>query len=130
MDRADTVVCELGNRILERYQGKYCIESFHPFALRWYRKNRPDVVRGQLSEDFAKSGEKNPLLIIMTYLLTNFLTRPDFVAYRHRDAGSLSRRICRKLGALAVAWTVKNQEQYERARTQFDLFIFDSFLLR
>lgn len=130
MDRADTVICKIGNRILERYQGKYCIESFHPFALRWYRKNRPDIVRGQLSEDFAKGGEKNPLLIIMTYLLTNFLTRPDFVAYRHRDAGNLSRRICRKLGALAVAWTVKNQEQYERARTQFDLFIFDSFLLR
>lgn len=130
MDRADTVVCELGNRLLKQYQGKYCVESFHPFALRWYRKHRPDIVRGQLSENFTKHGEKNPVLNLLTYLLTNFLTRPDFVAYRHSDAGNLSRRICRKLGALSVAWTVKNQEEYERARTQFDLFIFDSFLPR
>lgn len=130
MDRADTVICELGNRILKHYKGRYCVESFHPFALRWYRKHRPDIVRGQLSEDFAKGGKKNPVLKIVTYLLTNFVTRPDFIAYCHRDAGNISRRICRKLGALSVAWTVKNQKQYERVRPQFDLFIFDSFLLR
>ena len=130
MDRVDTKVCELGNKVLENYQGTYCIESFHPFAVQWYRKNRPDVVRGQLSENYARGGKKAFYLRVMTYLLTNFLTRPDFIAYRHKDADNISRRICRKLGALSVTWTVKNQKAYEKAKPHFDLFIFDSFILK
>ena len=66
----------------------------------------------------------------MTLLLPDFLTRPDFIAYRHEDAENISRRICRRLGALSVAWTIKSQEQYEKAKPKFDLFIFDSFTLK
>lgn len=130
MDRVDTKVCELGNKILEHYKGTYCIESFHPYAVKWYKENCPDVVRGQLSEDYAKRGKKDFVLRIMTYLLTNFLTRPDFIAYCHEDAENVSRRICRKLGALSVTWTVRSREQYEKAKPHFDLFIFDSFILK
>ncbi len=129
MNRADTKVCELGNVILENYKGTYCIESFQPFAVQWYRKHRPDVIRGQLSENYARNGKKGVHLRAMTYLLTNFLTRPDFIAYKHRDKNNISRCICKKLGALSVAWTIKNREQYEEAKEDFDLFIFDSCIL-
>lgn len=129
MDRVDTKVCELGNALLEKYRGTYCIESFHPFAVQWYRKHRPDVIRGQLSANYARDGKRGLHLTIMTYLLTNFLTRPDFIAYKHRDKANLSRCICKKLGALSVAWTIKNREQYEEAKEDFDLFIFDSCIL-
>lgn len=126
MDRADTKVCVLGNRILETYEGPYCIESFHPLAVQWYRKNKPEVVRGQLSENFPKRGKKQIQFWIMTYLLTNFLTRPDFIAYNHEDAGNISRRLCSRMGALSVAYTIKNREQCEQAKKHFELFIFDS----
>lgn len=129
MDRADTKVCELGNAILEKYEGPYCIESFHPFAVQWYRKHRPDVIRGQLSENYRRNGKKQISLWMMTYLLTNFLTRPDFIAYCHKDANNISRRVCRKLGALSVTWTIKSREEYIKAKPHFDLFIFDSFIL-
>lgn len=129
MDRVDVKVCELGNAVLKQYQGIYCIESFHPFAVQWYRKNRPDVIRGQLSENYKRHGKKKLSLWVMTYLLTNFLTRPDFIAYCHKDADNISRRICRKLGALSVAWTIKNREQYIKAKPHFDLYIFDSFMM-
>ena len=48
----------------------------------------------------------------------------------HVDEHILSRRLCRKLGALSVAYTIKNQEAYEKVKDKFDLFIFDSFILR
>ncbi len=130
MDRVDTKVCKLGNQLLENYKGVYCIESFHPVAVWWYRKNRPDVVRGQLSENYARSGKKNIVLRVMTFLLSNCMTRPDFIAYCHKDAGNISRRLCRKMGALSVTWTIKSQEEYEKAKPHFDLFIFDSFILK
>lgn len=130
MDRVDTKVCVLGNELLKDYKGPYCVESFHPLAVKWYRQNRPEIMRGQLSEDYAKGGKKKLHLWIMTHLLTNFMTRPDFIAYNHKDAENLSRRICCKLGALAVTYTIKSQEQYEKAKKYFELFIFDSFILK
>lgn len=129
MDRADTKVCELGNEILKGYKGAYCIESFHPLAVQWYRKHRPDIVRGQLSQNYRKHGKKKIVFWLMTNLFSNFLTRPDFIAYHHADASDLSRNVCKILGALSVAYTIKNREQYQKAKKHFDLFIFDSFEL-
>lgn len=132
LDRVQTKVCELGNDLLTAYEKKYnavyCIESFHPLAVLWYKKNRPDIVRGQLSMEFWRDKEKNhpKYFIILAFLLTNFVTRPDFIAYQHTDYKNISRRICRLLGALSVTWTIKSVEQYEKVKNHFDLFIFDS----
>ncbi len=133
MDRPLTKVCAFGNRLLSNYQGVYCIESFHPFALMWYKKNRPDVMRGQLSGAMAKQTEKPKLKAIytlVTYLLTNVLTRPDFIAYDHLYHKNCSRRVCKVLGALSVAYTIKSVERYEEVKNEFDLFIFDSCILK
>lgn len=129
MDRVDTKICEIGNGVLEKYNGPYCIESFHPFAVQWYRENRPDIIRGQLSQDYSKTEYKGFQYWLMTHLLTNFLTRPDFIAYNHKDANKISRRVCGEMGAMSVAWTIKSKEQYEKAKPHFDLVIFDSFIL-
>lgn len=129
MDRVDTKVCELGNELLKNYKGAYCIESFHPYAVKWYREHRPDVLRGQLSENFLRNEKKGFTMFLMTHLLTNFMTRPDFIAYNHKDADGFSRRICRLLGALSVAWTIRSQAEYVKAKPYFDLFIFDSCIL-
>ena len=132
LDVPSTEVCELANKVLENYKGDYCIESFHPYALMWYKKHRPDVVRGQLSEEFWQTPKYKTHypLYILSLLLTNVATRPDFIAYNCEHAFNLSRRLCKLFGALSVAWTVKNQETYNRIKDQFDLFIFDSFLLK
>ncbi len=130
LDVAQTKVCELVNEMLSHYKGVYCIECFHPLALLWYRKHRPDIVRGQLCMEYWKEEKYrgNLLFLLLSYLVTNIATRPDFIAYQHSDASNLSRRVARRLGALSVAWTIKSQEQLEEARKHFDLFIFDSFI--
>ncbi len=130
LDVAQTKVCELANEMLSHYKGVYCIECFHPLALIWYRKHRPDIVRGQLCMEYWKEEKYrgNLMFLLLSYLVTNVATRPDFIAYQHSDASNVSRRVARRLGALSVAWTIKNQEQLETAKKHFDLFIFDSFI--
>ena len=49
MDKRDDRIPEAVNEQLRGYQGVYCIESFHPSALIWYRKHRPDVFRGSFA---------------------------------------------------------------------------------
>ena len=87
-------------------------------------------MRGQLSEEFFREKEfkSHKIYTLVAFLLTNVLTRPDFIAYNHKYESNISRRICRKLGALSVAYTIQSQKQYEKAKNKFDLFIFDSFI--
>lgn len=131
LDRPQTDVCALANERLSTYHGAYCIESFHPLALLWYRKNRPDILRGQLCEEFfrAKRYKGNLLFTLLSFLPFNFLTRPDFIAYNHYQAKNPSRRLCRLLGGLSVAYTIRSTQEYEQAKKEFDLFIFDSCIL-
>ena len=125
-----THVCEKANEILSGYKGQYCIESFHPFAVRWVKKHRPDVMRGQLSANFTKEGEKErPDMRLVHFLLTNILARPDFIAYSIKAPNNISFMLCTKvLGALPVAWTVKTAEQFKKAKKDYKVLIFEGFV--
>ncbi|MCM1190468.1 MAG: glycerophosphodiester phosphodiesterase [bacterium] len=130
VESTDLSVCPAADGLLAEYKGMYCIESFNPLCLLWYRRHRKDVVRGQLAEFFLKTADLSaPLGFLLQNLLFNWLTKPDFVAYNYNHRDGLSRRICRKLyHNTAVAWTIKSREQLKTARKSFDIFIFDSFL--
>ncbi len=122
-------LCPVADDILREYKGTYCMESFNPLMVAWYRKNRPQVVRGQLSERFFSNGKKTVLFFVLQNLLLNFHAKPDFIAYKWSDYKTWARRLCRGLyGITAVAWTIQSQEAYEASKKHFDLFIFDSFI--
>ena len=72
-DRAPLIVelkAERGNaealaaaasRVLKKYKGAYCVESFDPRCLMWLWQNEPDILRGQLSENFTAHGDAQHL---------------------------------------------------------------------
>ncbi|MCD7922474.1 MAG: glycerophosphodiester phosphodiesterase [Clostridiales bacterium] len=117
--------------MLQSYQGIYCVESFHPLSLFWYRRHMPQILRGQLSMDFKYCEEKVPMLvkIFMTNLWFNFISKPDFIAYNHKDKRKRGFFVCRRIfHAKTAAWTIKSQQELVQARDMFDMFIFDSFM--
>lgn len=130
IESADVSLCPAVDRLLSRYRGMYCIESFNPLGVLWYRRNRRRVVRGQLSDAFYREGEyKGLLYFLLQNLMFNWLGRPDFIAYNHKYPGMLSRSLCRSLyHGKAAAWTIKSQEELETAKKYFDIYIFDSFV--
>lgn len=125
-------VCRVADKILQQYTGAYCIESFNPMVLIWYRKHRKGVMRGQLSTSYRKEGEKGyPVILFATLhlLLLNFLTCPDFIAYNHKYYRDWSLRLCRSLYRVTtVAWTIRSPWELESRKKDFDLFIFEGFL--
>lgn len=123
-------VCAKVDEILSKYEGPYCMESFHPLAVRWYKKHRSQVIRGQLSSNFKAELKKEAFShFLVHHLLLNFLARPDFIAYNHQYKQVLSRRICQHFyKALSVAWTIRSQEELDAARDSFSLFIFEKFI--
>ena len=117
--------------MLEGYKGVYCMESFDPRCVYWLKKHRPRIIRGQLSEDFVKNDKTMPWLLrfALTHLLTNFLTVPDFVAYKFADRKNTpSTWLCRKLYCVqGVSWTLKTKEDYDTAVKEGWLPIFEGF---
>lgn len=120
-------VCDL----LDSYHGVYCLESFDPRCIYWLKKHRPDLIRGQLTENFV-ANQKSPLpmvlKLILTHQLENFIIRPDFVAYKFADRKTLSMFLARKLwGAQGVTWTLKTPAEHEAAVSEGYLPIFEGY---
>lgn len=127
----DTSVCDVTAPMLEKYNGKYCIESFNPLVLLWYRRKRPDIIRGQLASNLIKDKEVGSfsLYFVLQNLLLNFITKPDFISYNYKHRNMLSLILCKHFYRTPTfAWTIKSQESLELSRSRFDYFIFDQFI--
>lgn len=119
-------VCEKAAALLDGYKGAYCVESFHPLCVRWFRKHRPNVVRGQLSTRLWKENGKRTLsYAVVQNLLLNFCARPDFIAYDVKHRGYIAFLVCRLWRPYTLAWTVKTKEELEAAE-RFDGVIFEN----
>lgn len=119
--------CEM----LSGYGGAYCVESFDPRCIHWLKKYHPQVIRGQLVENYVAGKGKLPLPLkaALTMQLENFLIRPDFVAYKYADRRNLGNLLVRKLwGVQGVTWTIKTPEDLKIAEKEGYLPIFEGFL--
>ena len=122
---------ETACEMLKDYPGVYCMESFDPRCVYWLKKNRPDIIRGQLAENFFRANSVMPLWqkFVMTLSLSHFFTMPDFTAYKYADRKNLGTWICRKLyGVQGVSWTLRTKKEYDTAVREGWLPIFENFI--
>lgn len=118
-------------RLLDQYDVTYCIESFHPAPIGWLRKNRPDICRGQLSENFLSTNSKLSLSkrFIMTHLLTSFLTVPDFIAYAHQHRNQPALKLSKAIwGVREVSWTIRDEGTMKKLESEGCIPIFENFI--
>lgn len=123
-------ICPLVVEILDQYKGPYCIESFDPRIVRWFRQHRPNVVRGQLMSHLVPSKNLSPAgAFLGQNLMTNFMTRPDFEAYDFRLRNNISLRMAKDFfGMQEVSWTLNNPKDYEIAKKDGAICIFEGFV--
>ena len=120
---------------MQRYDGPWCMESFDPRAVKWFRMNAPEIIRGQLAFDSAGKGKNFKEWTRNLYIasmLQNFLARPDFVAFSASSVKwhSLPIHLLRLMKPWFVAWTVRSQADMDKWRGQWDLQIFEKFEAR
>lgn len=117
---------------MKRYDGPWCMESFAPSAVKWFRVNAPEVIRGQLAFDHAGKGRTAFLFLRnlgIASMLQNVLSRPDFVAFEAKSVKwhTLSIHLLRLMKPWFVAWTVRSQADMDKNRSKWDLQIFEKF---
>ena len=123
--------CKKVNECLTSYEGPFCMISFNPLALNWFRKKNPAAIRGQLSTNYFKDKIKQPVAIqfLLSNLLLNCFSRPDLILYNNCYEDNFSLNVCKKLFKCpTLFWTITNEERYLEIKAQNDIPIFDSFV--
>ena len=103
-------LCEKTYALLSNYRGEYCVESFNPLILGWFRKNAKEVLRGQLATTFADyEGIKKGTALLLSRCLLNVISRPHFIAYRIGPR-PLTVHLAELMGAMKVGYTSRVEE--------------------
>ena len=117
-------LCEKTRELLRGYPGVYCVESFDPGIVNWFRKNAPEIIRGQLAmpADLYAAGTNPFLARLLAGCRFSFLNKPDFIAYR---IGPRPERVLRmrQRGVLLIGWT---SHDWENDAKENDGVIFES----
>ena len=122
-------LCQKTVELLKGYQGLYCVESFDPRIVRWFRQHQPQVVRGQLMCRMPEENMTRLQDFIGRNMLPNFFTRPHFEAYDFHTRRNPSLRAARRVfGMQEVSWTLRSLEDYRVAKGEGCLCIFEKFL--
>lgn len=113
-------------KILKDYTGEYAIQSFNPYVLEWFKKNAPQIARGQLAGYFK--GEKLSFIkkfALKRMLLNKKISCPDFISY---DARNVPNRFVKKYKKLPLlVWCVRSQDEYLKKVKYCDNIIFENF---
>lgn len=112
-------------KILDKYKGYFAIQSFSPFTIYWFKKNKESYIRGQLltntyNYNFIVNG-------IYKYMLFNKFTNPDFICYNIKGLPNKQIEKIRNSKPV-IGWTVKKQEQIDKYNKYCDNFICDNIL--
>ncbi|MDD3304308.1 MAG: glycerophosphodiester phosphodiesterase family protein [Clostridia bacterium] len=114
--------------ILKEYNGEYCIESFNPFTVLWFKNHHKEIARGLLSTKELTTLKK---IIVATTNNLPFLyplLQLDFISYRYTDINESIKNRCQKNHVYLIAWTIKNKKEYIKIKEKCDGIIFENFL--
>lgn len=117
-------LCNRAWKILRQYDGELAVQSFDPRILRMFKRKVPGVLRGQLSAH-PSALPKGIRGFALGHLLTNFLARPHFIAYKNGPKPlvvTLVEKFC-----MRVVWTIRSEENLLLLEDGNDAIIFEDF---
>jgi len=114
---------------LNGYTGSLAVQSFDPFLMLELRRQRPEIIRGQLG--FSRPPKEIRISTRFIVKSMPFLrnVQADYVAYDVAGLGTRRIRRLREQGMPLLAWTVDNMEKLDLARQQADNIIFEKLPL-
>lgn len=117
-------LCLQSWRQLRQYDGDISIQSFDPQIVRWFKRNVPGLLRGQMA--VQPYDVKGSLMGYMTsYCFANWLGRPHFIAYK-KGPRPLTVRLVERF-AMQVVWGAQSEEEAEALERENDTVLFEGY---
>ena len=102
-------ICKEICKYLDKYDGDFIIKSFNPFYIFWFRINRPNFIRGLLVSKLSKSDMNKICKYILFKMWFNFLAKPDFIAFNHKNLPNKKIERYKDRGLPILLFTVKEK---------------------
>lgn len=109
--------------MLKEYKGKYAIQSFSPKILYWFKNNHPNVLRGQLSYKYKKEKMSKYKKYILSNMLLNFITKPNFISYKYNELSLSKIKKYKKKNIRVIGWTITNEREFKHYKKYYDNLI-------
>lgn len=122
-------LCESFMTVMKHYKGPWAVFSFHPNAVLWFKKNYPDIIRGQISAYFEDDTHmKRPTKFLMKRFFFNNFTKPDFVSYYIHDLPNKHVDKQKKKGITVISYAAQTQKEFDFVKSQYDNVVFEYFI--
>ncbi len=122
-------------QVLAGYAGRAAVMSFDPAQIRALRAIAPELPRGLVAErryrgprqESREDGAAAETRRALAYLQQGVQSRPQFVAYAVKDLPATLPLAAHVLGLPVLTWTVRSDEDRQRAARWADQIIFEGF---
>ena len=122
------LLCQSFMKTMHAYQGVYAIHSFSPGIVRWFKKNHPDIIRGQITEYFKNDQDMPHVLkYLMKTMFFNKFTKPDFVNYGIKDLPNKYATKAYEKGMCMISYCARNELEYQMVKDHYDNAVFEFF---
>jgi glycerophosphoryl diester phosphodiesterase len=111
--------------VLERHPGPYCVASFNPSAVRWFRRNRPETIRVLTASPFADVRLPRAIRTRLAELRDLPSVDPHGVSYDLEGLPNPATDAWRARGGPLVAWTAVGEDGLRRGRELADNVVFE-----
>jgi glycerophosphoryl diester phosphodiesterase len=107
-------------RQISAYSGPAAVMAFNPFSLARIAEHAPHVPRGQLSSALRGEGLRFYEVILLSNLMMNWTSKPDFIGYDLAELPTLGTTLQRWRGRPLVGWTAETDAQRRAAEDSCD----------
>ena len=114
--------------ILNNYKGEYAIQSFNPLTIYWFKKNYPNILRGQLSYKFKTKKILKLKKYILSNMFFNIITKPNFISYKYDELSLSKIKKYKQKNITILGWTIKNKKEYNKYIKIYDNLICEKFI--
>ncbi len=122
------LLCESFIKLIQDYQGLWAMHSYHPKILIWFKKNNPEVIRGQISEYFKANTDLSKLSkCLLKTLSLNFLTKPDFINYGLKDMPNRYLNRAMRKGLVVIGYAAQTQQELDFVKAHYHNAVFEYF---
>lgn len=109
--------------LLKNYKGQYAIQSFSPKVLYWFKRNYPNILRGQLSKQYKKAKISPLKKLILSNMLLNTITKPHFISYKYNELSPTQINKYKKKNIHLIGWTITNEKEFNHYKKHYDNLI-------
>lgn len=121
-------LCQSFMKVMGQYNGVYAIHSFSPSIVYWFKKNHPQIIRGQITEYFKNDSQMHPFIkLLMKSMFFNHFTKPDFVNYGIKDLPNKYASKAYEKGLCVISYCARNELEYHMVKNHYDNAVFEFF---